>query len=437
MSISENSTLLAPARDHDGPDELLDGHPDRLEDLAVSSYDKSPYTDQKFVALDVGPSQTRFLVHRTLLEQSPVLGAKPISFLWGDKSITDVIPLPDLDESTAHTLVHYLYTGMYQTLHSYNLEKDGFVHGYKLGTCVYCAATRYKIPGLADLAKDRITFFGESLSILEVLSVARESAFPVLPEEESWFPAYLENAIRGAFSKDPELFSKPDFSDQIEGDRRFRQVVMKAILNTFTRGPLAANERGPEPSYSAGESIVEPSSTGVRRDSRIAEIPKASEVGKTSEDHASGVAPLSDATQLVEVGKDIELDFEANEPAVEVPAKPEPVTDETGWASSKTYQKMGKKPESVAGSEIDPAPKEAVPVASTLETVVEQGSPSLSEANPVVEEAGVASPRPMTDETMTVDDGGPNDAPSGSKKSKKKDKKKKKSQGAGTSVAVA
>lgn len=107
---------------------------------------------------------------------------------------------------------------------------------YRLSTCVYCAAIRYKLSGLAELAQEKITAHGHDLTIFDILSVAREHAFPILPEDETWFPSYLEGAIKGAVKDDPALFMKPGFVDQIEGDRKFRQVIMKAIINTYSGG---------------------------------------------------------------------------------------------------------------------------------------------------------------------------------------------------------
>ncbi|ORY12658.1 hypothetical protein BCR34DRAFT_587118 [Clohesyomyces aquaticus] len=459
MSVSENSTVREPIEMMEDGDQQFG-----LGELAVSSFGKSPYTDQKFVALDVGSARTRFLVHRTLLEQSPVLSGKASSFLGGDKSIADVIPLPDLDEPTAHTLVHYLYTGIFQTLRSPDLLKDGMLEGYKLGTCVYCAATRYKIPGLANLAKDKITFCGDSLSILDILIVSRESAFPMLLDDEVWFPTYLETAIKDAFNKDPELFSKPDFSDQIEGDRRYRQVVMKAILNAVARGPVATNEAQSGVPKPAEEEMVEISSARVRHDSGTQGLPE--ELNGTAEPDINGAAKPEEDTPLgadaadenpttVETSKTVEPVFDAIDPVVEeTPAKPEPVTDETGWGKSTTYQNMGgKKSKKDVVSEDAPIVQEATvqdPAPLIQESIVEQESlvvkeiepivgkesPVVKESEPVVEEVNAVSKELVGESTPTGEDASvQNETPV--PKKNRKNRKKKAAQAGNAAVAVA
>lgn len=194
-------------------------------------------------------------MHRAILSQSSELEAKPAQKLWGEKT-NDVFLLPELDETTAHTLVHYLYTGRYQTLESYTSPAEqGAIAQFKLSTCVYCAAMRYKLPGLAELAKEKITSFGEDLTILDILGTARDFVFPYLPDDEAWFAAYLEDAIKAAVGEDPNLFLKEGFSDQIEGDRRYRHVVTKAMFSALSRGTLAPRQ---DPKPSAEAPAVEP-----------------------------------------------------------------------------------------------------------------------------------------------------------------------------------
>lgn len=218
-----------------------------------------PFVDSGIISLDVGLSKTRYRIHRSFLAQSPELAAKPSLKLWGEKT-HDTVTLPELDAVTAHTLVTFLYTGRYETLEWLGAAEKASVAAYKLSTCVYCAAVRYKLHGLAELSQEKITAYGQDLTIFDILGVARENAFPILPEDETWFSSYLEGAIKGAVKDDPELFMKPGFVDQIEGDRKFRQVVMKAIVNTYSGGvgggdapPMESTEKPSSPDASLKE----------------------------------------------------------------------------------------------------------------------------------------------------------------------------------------
>ena len=264
--------------------------------------------DTEIISLDVGPRQTRYRIHRAILAQSPELDAKPSLKLWGEKT-HDTIPLPELDEMTAHTLVHFLYTGRYNTLEPGNPETRTALSQYKLGTCAYCAAIRYKLPGLAELAKQTMVAQQEDLTILDVLLVAREHAFPLLPEDETWFCGYLEDAIHAAVTKDTELFTRPGFVDQFEGDRRYRQVVMKAIVNSYSQPP-----------------VVNTPPVASEKEQRASTLSPVVAVANHDVHMSTGETLLDEIT-----------------PTLETHAAPEPYSDELGWERSKTFQnqKMG------------------------------------------------------------------------------------------------
>jgi hypothetical protein len=233
---------------------------------------------------------------------------------------------------------------------------------------------RYQLPGLAELAKEQISSIAEELTILQVLEVAREHAFPILPKTESWYPSYLEGAIKAAVQHDPELFMKPEFVDQIEGDRRFRQVVMSAVVNSYAKGlsglsdrttgvstpmtdartePLDASvmtestgferQRREEPAQephelispkTAGEAVSPPSNNSVH-------VPKSEHNFEVPEKETIAVQPPLEKN---------ELKLDEIEPSAPARLEPEPFTDELGFASSQTYLNMGQK-DATASSE--------------------------------------------------------------------------------------
>ena len=323
----------------------------------------SPYVDTEIISLDVGRNQTRYRVHRAILAQSPELDAKPSLKLWGEKT-HDTISLPELDSMTAHTMVHFLYTGRYNTLEPRDADARTPLSQYKLGTCAYCAAIRYKLPGLAELAKQTMLALQEDLTILDVLVVAREHAFPLLPEDETWFSSYLEDAIHTAVTKDADLFTRPGFVDQIEGDRRYRQVVMKAIVNSYSQ-PAPVVETPPPP---------------------------APEEKKQQASTLSPVVAIANHDAHMTTGETV---LDEITPTLDTHVAPEPYSDELGWESSKTFQnqKMGSqgvtaetvanKPphvrvDSAVGVEIAPAP-----VAAEKAEPVQKAEPVLKSV-PVV-----------------------------------------------------
>jgi hypothetical protein len=153
------------------------------------------------------------------------------------------VSLPKLEEGPAHTLVHHLYAGAYETKLRYEP-----VGKFRHSTCVYCAAVQYQLPSLAELSKDKIVEAGEGIPIFDILHVARDQAFPLLPETDVWYSEYLEDVIQKAMEKDPEPFRKPDFITRVEGNSRLLQIVWKTVMSNYatTSAPASTREGGAE-----------------------------------------------------------------------------------------------------------------------------------------------------------------------------------------------
>lgn len=212
--------------------------------------------------LEVGPEAVRFLVHESVLSRSEVLARS-----YNPSFIKQSVPLPELDLATAHTLVHYLYTGKYQTL-SVHAGSDKIIpESYKLSVCVYCAAVRYGLPGLAELAQTKIKSFGEDVTIFDMLAVARQHAFPLLPEDDAWYPAYIEDALHNAVTEDPNPFRKPDFITTVEGSSRLLQLVWKTMMSNYV----------PKPATPASTPIVKAENITARTPELVAEISESHE----------------------------------------------------------------------------------------------------------------------------------------------------------------
>lgn len=359
------------------------------------------------VSLDVGPDATRFDIHGTVLCQSTELAAKFDP--WSLKK--QPVPLPELDEAAAHTLVHYLYTGKYQALQT-NAQTDKATSlNYKLGTCVYCAAVRYKLPGLAELAKEKIISFGEDVSVFDVLSMARDCAFPLLPEDDAWYPAYLEEALKSAMVDNPEPFREPQFITQVEGNSRLLQLVWKTVMSSYVRGLVATGDVVETPTAKIDQTEA------AAVDVQLAVIPGLPNSIEQSEPHTEFAPSLDDSVNLpsastenvaVEPETTFEDPFELEdiEPSVDTPQAPEPFTDELGFLSSKTYRQMGKKADVVVDvDQAEEAPTKPLHTRSDSVLQVEESAPkeesemssaeaisSLNEISPLITEtnAGVA-----------------------------------------------
>ncbi|KAF3033582.1 hypothetical protein E8E12_005289 [Didymella heteroderae] len=215
------------------PPEVIDTN-ERV-DASTGAISTSAYVDSEIVFLDVGSSAARFLVHSLMLRKS--------ASLFALASKEQPLSLPKLDEGPAHTLVHHLYAGTFET--EFRLTPVG---KFRHSTCVYCAAVQYQLPSLAELSKDKIVEAGEGLPIFDILRVARDQAFPLLPEDDVWYPQYLEDVIQEAMEKDPEPFRKPEFITRVEGNSRLLQIVWKTVMSNYavTSAPASTREGSAE-----------------------------------------------------------------------------------------------------------------------------------------------------------------------------------------------
>ena len=370
----------------------------------------SPYAEPDITSLEVGPRQTKYLIHRALLSQSAGLEAKLTA-----EERNEIISLPELDESAAHILVHYLYTRKYESLEAFELPNERSLPEYKDSVCVYCAATRYNIPGLVELAKERITSFSEDLTIFDILSVARGDAFPCLIDAESWFPEHIEKAIKGAVSQDPHLFTRPEFVDQIQGDFKYRQVVMRAIVSTYSQKLADISEQP------TGLSTPVPSLADVS-EPEVLDLDPIEPVEIDNEEHqVVGIEPADAAGTIPDYIKEDAIGLETIEPQTESLEAPESFTDEVGFGSSKTYQRLGKKnenedPETIIDSE---AP---IPIHKRSDSFIQATEDASTDSLPVVDEKAIASPEPTHENPVVVDEVS-TDAKAPKKKNRNKKKK--------------
>jgi hypothetical protein len=295
------------------------------------------------VSLIVGADATPFTIHNTVLGQSAVLAAK----LDPGSMAKQHVLLPELDEATAHTLVHYMYTGKYQYLGKSPRIETSALSNYQAGTCVYCAAARYQLSGLIDLAKKKIMSFDREVSISDVLAMARDHAFPLLPENETWYPAYLEDVIKSAMAKDPEPFRRPEFITQVEGSSRLLQVVWKTVINNYastTVLPKVNDETPIVQAASGGDknqrgnngSIVEHQSPASVDGSQTTAVANDTAIDPTSP------RVFSEIRNDDNVSIENSLKLDDIEPTVETSQALDAFTDELGFEKSKMYQRMGK-----------------------------------------------------------------------------------------------
>jgi hypothetical protein len=367
------------------------------------------------VSILVGRDALPFTIHSAVIAQSEVLAAKVAS-----KRNASQVLAPELENSAAHTLVGFMYTGTYNELPLLSESTRTAVSTYETGTCVYCAAVRYQLTGLVDLAKEKIISSDEGVSISDILRIAKEQAFPLLPENETWYPSYLEAAIKRAMAKDPEPFKRPDFITQVEGNSRLLQMVWKTVISSYAGGVSASTTGGGDmppmdDEQEKGEDVLTfqsrpPASvdgsqtTAVANDTPV--DPPSPE--KSYYTNASAATSIENSLKLDDI-----------EPTI---SSIEPFTDELDFKKSTTFQKMNKN-ESLAIKSAVTASDQGRSAHKRSDSVLQAEDAAAKEADDVagesVEKAEAAEK--LGESSPLVADGSV-DATTASKKAKKKKK---------------
>ncbi|KAH6974681.1 hypothetical protein EDB80DRAFT_741823 [Ilyonectria destructans] len=123
----------------------------------------SPYTSStvKIHFEDGNPTNSAMHVHKTLLQPFPGL-----SSLCGSLSHAKELRLKGVSQNAGHVLVHFLYTGKYQTLRVDILPpRDGLAAQFRTCLQVYVACKTYELHDLQSLVQVELEQLGQKVAI--------------------------------------------------------------------------------------------------------------------------------------------------------------------------------------------------------------------------------------------------------------------------------
>lgn len=122
-----------------------------------------------------------------LLSQSPKLDA-----MYQETRLK----FPDVSDDVGHVMIHYLYTGTYQSLRPEGSEvQKALATEFSTSIRAYNAAETYELPNLAELAKAEIERLGEKLQVSLVFDILREVC-PNPGTGDVWLNNFLKNRLK-------------------------------------------------------------------------------------------------------------------------------------------------------------------------------------------------------------------------------------------------
>lgn len=179
----------------------------------------SPYTEAP-VALHIGLEKTVYYVPRHLLPS-----------VWSKTVGEDPIPLYDVEMETGHILVHYLYTGKYQTLDTVVNSTLDTCDGLRQALHVYIMVNNYNIPGLHELVLRRIEDLCARLDIFEILGAIENDFVKLGPDTP--IHTFLRKKAKIAFEKDHTIFASEAFLSHLD-NTALRWFMLRCVMTLYS-----------------------------------------------------------------------------------------------------------------------------------------------------------------------------------------------------------
>ena len=162
------------------------------------------------MTLRVGPGREPYYVPETLLQS---LNGLPRS-----NDAEAAINLPDVDVETAHTIVHFLYTGQYQSL---SRDEEGISTNtgaaeFKKAIAAFVAARKYGLVDLQDLAKLEVEQIGDEISVDQSAHAVGKGTLTSLQEDAGWLQDLVLRKTEQTFAESDEVFFDASFFNGIK-----------------------------------------------------------------------------------------------------------------------------------------------------------------------------------------------------------------------------
>lgn len=227
-------------------------------------YIQSPYECEAVTVL-IGRSKKRYTVPVNIIKRAPSLQWHQDCF--GSREVS----LPEVDEDVGHTVIHYLYTGNYQTLKSSpTCDMPRRAIEYSRSVLAYHAALSCGLDGLADYAREYIQIFDKDIRIFDIIALGRKN-FPMITED-AWFSEYLTAKIMEGFEADEQTFQQEEFLEGFGKALDFDRFLVKVMAKAYTHkmstirdeaGLKSMSDRSTPPMMDYGEDIASKKCDGV------------------------------------------------------------------------------------------------------------------------------------------------------------------------------
>lgn len=182
--------------------------------------DKNSLYAEKPTEVLVGHPELCYYVPQHLLQSTK----------WSEQTLAQ-IRLPDIDADTGHTLVHYLYTGTYQTLDARAEPPVTTARiQFERALMVYLMTIAHDLSSLRHLAICEIEEHGAWINIFEVLEAIKDHFAKLSPD--SWVHDYVRRKAKAEFERDHTIFNNDCFLEGL-GDPALAKFMMGCVMDLY------------------------------------------------------------------------------------------------------------------------------------------------------------------------------------------------------------
>jgi len=173
-----------------------------------------------------------YAVPQHFVEQVPVLAASLNHLhvspsLWLDKA----------EEDIGHTIVNWLYTGSYQTLHDPTVQGTARRQKeYRRSVEVYCVSIFYGMSGLASQALHYVRMFGDAVDIRIILDIAKEIFTKYRGRTDLFvgYIKYLKEKLNNMVQADEGFFKQEDFVKGFVQAPGFDKFMVQQMVSFYS-----------------------------------------------------------------------------------------------------------------------------------------------------------------------------------------------------------
>ena len=141
-------------------------------------------------------------------------------------------------------LVHYLYTGTYQTLDNLSMftVHEARAVEFRRAVRAYFAAETYALSNLQILCQTKIEAFAHQMTTFDVLCSVDECLLVNL-DQNCWLAGWLEKRIMATFQQDLPLLTFRDLMNRF-GDGDLARILRKCVKGLWGQDALVGISQG-------------------------------------------------------------------------------------------------------------------------------------------------------------------------------------------------